>query len=405
MAKRIRMTQRSAAQPPASYGWEPEHPAHKADPEVDAYLIDNDGNGTGSEPSDFAEDVSPGPYAQGPAPASYGWDPDHPAAKADAKGAAPSEKKAAMQRMAAEKKAAKCIRIAQAMLGNVDADTIEDQAVDLMDLSNSAINATMDRLSAAFLADEDESDVEAYSRAQNDAQLGYGGMEAGDDADMVAEEMLAAMLAEEDEAEAGYGLMSEEDEAEAGLFAEDEAEAGHHMAEDPEACGTMNAEEGMEAGDEEVEAMLAEMLAPEPALDLAPQMDELESDPSDMGMMEDPMDAEIGLEMMAEDDPMGLSAEDGDDAEASDEVLAQLFGGKVAGDDEDEEEDEEDEEEEDEEEEKAEKKASSNRRPKVRKASKGARSLGSVTKAATSEVNDLSKLWTMAPDVSDVFGK
>ncbi|MBL97656.1 MAG: hypothetical protein CMF52_07550, partial [Legionellales bacterium] len=203
---------------------------------------------------------------------------------------------------------------------------------------------------------------------------------------------------EEDEAEAGFGLMAEEDEA----------EAGHHMAEDPEACGTMNAEEGMEAGDEEVEAMLAEMLAPEPALDLAPQMDELESDPSDMGMMEEPMDAEIGLDMMAEDDPMGLSAEDGEDAEASDEVLAQLFGGKVAGDDEDEDEDaeEEDAEEEDEDEdEKAEKKASSNRRPKVRKASKGARSLGSVTKAATSEVNDLSKLWTMAPDVSDVFGK
>lgn len=401
MAKRIRMTQRSAAQPPASYGWEPEHPAHKADPEVDAYLIDNDGNGTGSEPSDFAEDVAPGPYAQGPAPASYGWEPDHPAAKADAKGAAPSEKKAAMQRKAAEKKAAKCIRIAQAMLGNVDADTIEDQAVDLMDLSNDAINATMDRLSAAFLADEDESDVEAYSRAQNDAQLGYGAKEA-DDADMVAEEMLAAMLAEEDEAEAG---LFAEDEAEAGLFAEeDEAEAGHHMAEETEACGDMAAEEGMEAGDEEVEAMLAEMLSPEPA---APVMDELESDPADM-MMEEPMDAEIGLDMMAEDDPMGLSAEDGEDAEASDEVLAQLFGGKVAGDDEEEDEDaeEEDEDAEDEEEEeKAEKKASSNRRPKVRKASKGARSLGSVTKAASSEVNDLSKLWTMAPDVSDVFGK
>jgi len=100
---------------------------------------------------------------------------------------------------------------------------------------------------------------------------------------------------------------------------------------------------------------------------------------------------------------MGLSAEDGEDAEASDEVLAQLFGGKVAGDDEDEDEDAEEEDED--EDEKAEKKASSNRRPKVRKASKGARSLGSVTKAATSEVNDLSKLWTMAPDVSDVFGK
>ena len=400
MAKRIRMTQRSAAQPPASYGWEPEHPAHKADPEADAYLIDNDGNGTGSEPSDFAEDVAPGPYAQGPAPSSYGWEPDHPAAKADAKGAAPSEKKAAMQRLAAERKAAKCIRIAQAMLGDVDVDTLEDQAVDLMDLTTNAINATMDRLSAAFLADDDEADVEAYDRAQNDAQLGYGGKEA-DDADMVAEEMLAAMLAEEDEAEAG--LFAEEDEAEAGLYAEED---------EAEACGDMAADHEMEAGDEEVEAMLAEMLDPEPALDLAPQLDELESDPADMGMMEEPMDAEIGLEMMAEDDPMGLSAEDGEDAEASDEVLAQLFGGKVAGDDEDEDEDaddadedEGDDEGEDEEEEKAEKKASSNQRPKARKASKGARSLGSVTKAASSEVNDLSKLWRMAPDVSDVFGK
>jgi len=191
------MTQRNAAQPPASYGWEPEHPAHKADPEVDDYLIDNDGNGTGSEPSDFAEDVAPGPYAQGPAPASYGWDPDHPAAKADAKGAAPSEKKAAMQRKAAERKAAKCIRIAQALLGKAaTAETVEDQAVDFMDLTRDAINATMDRLSAAFLADDegDEDDKEAYSRAQNDPELGYGGKEA-DAADMVAEELLAAMLA------------------------------------------------------------------------------------------------------------------------------------------------------------------------------------------------------------------
>ena len=383
MAKRIRMTQRSAAQPPASYGWEPEHPAHKADPEADAYLIDNDGNGAGSEPSDFAEDVAKGPYAQGPAPSSYGWEPDHPAAKADAKGAAPSEKKAAMQRKAAERKAAKCIRIAQALLGDVDADTIEDQAVDLMDLTSDAINATMDRLSAAFLADDDEAeaDVEAYSRQQNDAQLGYGGKEA-DDADMVAEELLAAMLAEEEAAE-----------PEAGIFAEDA---------EPEACGMEAEEEG-----DEVEAMLAEMLAPEAEeeveadLDLAPEDDEL--------LEEDPMDAEIGLEMVADEDPMGLSAED---AEASDEILAQLFGGKVAGDDEDADEDADAEEEDadedadaEEEGEKEAKKASTNRRPKARKATKGAKSLGTVTKAASSEVNDLSKLWSVAPDVSDVFGR
>ena len=287
--KRIRLTNRNAAQPPASYGWEAEHPAHKADPEADAYLIDNDGNGSGSEPSDFAEDVAPGPYSQGPAPASYGWDPEHPAAKADAKGAAPSEKKAALSRRAAEKKAAKCIRIAQALLGTADTDTIEDQAVDLMDLTADAINATMDRLSAAFLADdESEEDKEAYSREQNNAQLGYGGKEA-DAADMVAEELLAQMLAEEEEEEAPAEMeaAAEEDEV--------------------EACG-------MEAGDDEVEAMLGELLAPEEAAPALIEDELLEDD------MEAPMDdGEIGLQMMAED-PMGL----GDEVEAGgDDLLAQ----------------------------------------------------------------------------------
>lgn len=372
--KRIRMTNRRAAQPPASYGWEAEHPAHKADPEVDDYLIDNDGNGTGSEPSDFAEDVAPGPYAQGPAPASYGWEPEHPAAKADAKGAAPSEKKATMDRKAAERKAAKCIRIAQALLGDVDANTIEDQAVDLMDLTSDAINSTMDRLSAAFLAEEDEDAVEAYHREQNNPQLGYGGKEA--DADMVAEELLAAMLAEEEEEEEAPAA------PEAMMYAE-EAPA----EEEVEACG-------MEAGDDEVEAMLADMLAPEAEEEAVEAHDEL--------LEEDPMDeGEIGLEMMAED-PMGL----GEDVEANDELLAQLFGGKVAGDDEEDEGEDADDADEDEgedEEKEAGKKAAS-LKPKARKASKGAKSLGSVTKSATSEVNDLSKLWSVAPDVSDVFG-
>ena len=382
--KRIRMTNRSAAQPPASYGWEPEHPAHKADPEADAYLIDNDGNGTGSEPSDFAEDVAPAPYAQSAAPSSYGWEPEHPAAKADAKGAAPSEKKAALQRKAAERKAAKCIRIAQALLGQgVDTDTIEDQAVDLMDLSADAINATMDRLSAAFLADDE---VEAYHREQNDAQLGYGGSKEADDADMVAEELLAAMLAEEEEA------------PEASLYAEEdcapEASSAYMMAEeDVESCG-------MQAGDDEVEAMLADMLAPEAEEEIEAQdhcADELLEEDHSAPMQ----DGEIGLEMMAED-PMGL----GDEVEASDELLAQLFGGKVAGDDEDGDDADGDDADADadEDEKEAGKKAAS-LKPKARKASKGARSLGSVTKTATSEVNDLSKLWAVAPDVSDVFGK
>ena len=56
------------------------------------------------------------------------------------------------------------------------------------------------------------------------------------------------------------------------------------------------------------------------------------------------------------------------------------------------------------EEEEAGKKASTKQRPQARKTSKGAKSLGAVTKAASSEVNDLSQLWESAPDVTDVFG-
>ena len=56
-----------------------------------------------------------------------------------------------------------------------------------------------------------------------------------------------------------------------------------------------------------------------------------------------------------------------------------------------------------EEEEKAEKKAS-RLRPQPRKASTGVKTLGAVSKTAKSEMNDLEKLWTSAPDVSNFFG-
>ena len=47
------------------------HPASSdLNKEIDAYAID----------SDFGEEVSSGPYRSGPAPASVGWEADHPAA-------------------------------------------------------------------------------------------------------------------------------------------------------------------------------------------------------------------------------------------------------------------------------------------------------------------------------------
>ena len=114
-------------------------------------------------------------------------------------------------------------------------------------------------------------------------------------------------------------------------------------------------------------------------------------------------------------DPMGLSNE----VEADDTLLTDLFGIKAAGDDEEAEEEEAEEsdkeaaakgadEEEAEEEEADDEKASSkkaNLRPRGRKPSAGAKSLGSVTgKTASNEIGDLEKLWSSAPDVSNVFG-
>jgi len=363
---------REAAAPPASYGWQPEHPAHKADPEVDDYLIDNDGNGTGSEPADFNEDVNQGPYQNAEHPATPDEGPFHPAQ--------PAGKKAAMRRKAAEKKAAKCIRIAQAMLGpDATVAQIEDQAVDLMDLTDNAIDTAIDRLSAVL--------VEATPGGQNDPDGdtlnpghtldGHPAIQADPEQvkaeqpkeaadflaeDEEAEELLAAMLAEEEEAPA-------------------EPEAMQQWGEEEEACG------------DDAEAELP-----------------VESDISDM--------------MAPEGDPMGLA----DEGPAEDDaLLAELFGGRLAADEEEAEEEEAEEEEAEEEEagkkassheeaddeeaddeeaeeEEAGKKASTKQRPQARKTSKGAKSLGAVTKAASSEVNDLSQLWESAPDVTDVFG-
>lgn len=388
---RVRMTQRNAghennreaASAPASYGWEPDHPAHKADPEVDDYLIDNDGNGTGSEPSDFNEDVHAGPYENGAHPATPDEGPYHPAQ--------PAGKQAAMRRRAAEKKAAKCIRIAQAMLGETaTVAQIEDQAVDLMDLSDASIDRQLERLSTIGV-NADQNDPE-------DKTLNPGGTVDGEPAieadpeeveeeskkaadflaeeDLAAEELLAAMLAEE------------EADEEAG----DEEAYGDVMSEMPMMAEMpvmgempMMAEHHDEASDE-----IADLMAPE-AGDPMGLMDEGPSE-------DDAILAELFAGRLASDEEG--EDEEGEDEEAEDEDEE---AGKKASDDEAEDEEAEDEEAEDEDEE-AGKKAASKQRPKARKSSKGARSLGAVTKAASSEINDLSQLWETAPDVTDVFG-
>ena len=129
---RKRMTwERKASTHPAYPDEGPAHPAYAGeDPEADAYE-----NG---DPSSWGEDPMDGPYVQSAHPAYPDEGP-----------ASPAYDKAAMER-----KAAKCIRIASAMLGKkASVSNVESQALVLMDLDNRAIQATLARLAA-----EDESD-------------------------------------------------------------------------------------------------------------------------------------------------------------------------------------------------------------------------------------------------------
>ena len=145
MSKRQRLTsvKKEASPPPATPGYaeyfsdEP-HPVAQEDPSADQYMIGG--------PSEFAEDPHPPPYEQPEHPATPWEGSDHPA-----------NKKAAQLRAATERKAAKCVRIAQHMLGKEATPAqIEDQALDLMDMPDTQLNTTLRRLGGDFMAEDEE---------------------------------------------------------------------------------------------------------------------------------------------------------------------------------------------------------------------------------------------------------
>ena len=106
--RRSRLTwNKKADNAPATPNEGYDHPADQGQQPVEKYFIDNDGNGVGSEPSDFAEDVHQPPYNKGDHPATPHEGHDHPAMKQAARDI----------RASVERKASKCIRIAQATLG------------------------------------------------------------------------------------------------------------------------------------------------------------------------------------------------------------------------------------------------------------------------------------------------
>ena len=111
-------------------------------------------------------------------------------------------------------------------------------------------------------------------------------------------------------------------------------------------------------------------------------------------------------------DPMGL----GEEVVEEDEMLAEIFGGRVAkkkAEDEEAEEadegaDDEAKEEDADEKEGGKKKKKAAQRPQPQKPRTGVRTVGQISKAASSpqgkEISELSRLWTSQPDVSDIFG-
>jgi hypothetical protein len=398
--------------------WEGEsHPATSPDPEADAYE-----NG---DPSSWAEDPHPPPYRTSPAPA-YPYDDGgykHPATQAGA----PAKNASMNLRASVERKASKCIRIATALLGQqvaaaaqsgdkVATDMIEDQALDLMDLSDARIANTLLRLEAST---EDE---ETLLRKMLAAEGGEGEETAEDEE---AEAKASKKAAESDMMAAIMSLKAEIQSLKAGKHHMGEEEApvqgGHHFGGDDEDAMLAEMLEQEKMGGHshmsEEDAMLAEMLkeaegAPEM---VAPQA-AAPAMPAPKATMPMPMAEDEEPVMGGYEDPMAMGDEDmmGDDEEA---MLASLFASRSAGDEGDESaEDEEsetaskkagesDEEAEEEEEvETASKKASL--RPQPKKASAGAKTIGSQTRVASGggDLGDLARLWASAPDVSKVFG-
>jgi len=380
------------------------HPAGYTDPEADAYE-----NG---DTSAWGEDVNTDPVRTSPQPANPMDDGGyrHPAAQAGA----PAKNASRDVFAAAERKAELCLRIAEALLGKqATGSMLEDQAFDFMAMSDTHVASTLRRLEAStededtllrrMLAAEGEEEEEAEEPAKTAAEdklaqvltalstlqaqinsLQAPKAVAACDAPMLAgvdheaEEMLQAMMQTEAPVAAGV-----DHEAEEMLQAMMQAEA-------PVAAGV----------DHEAEDMLQAMMQEEAA-----KVAEIPVEaPATAGRsLADFMEDEMVVEMDALEDPMGLMMDDSFMGE-DDALLANLFASddlKVAGD------------EDEEEEEKPSKEGQAKQarvltarlNPQPKKASKGARTVGTqVRTAGTAEaLGELSRLWESAPNVDKVF--
>ena len=157
------------------------HPASSDQPAVDAYGFD----------AEFGEGVRKGPYRSGPAPASVGWEPEHPAVSDELVEdyALTDDLRQENLKKAMERKAAKCIRIAESRLGrNASQSEIEDLALRMMDIPNRTVNARVARLADNAVGVGTNNEVDNFGVGQD------GTLPASDDFSMAE---LDAELAEE----------------------------------------------------------------------------------------------------------------------------------------------------------------------------------------------------------------
>ncbi len=414
---------RIASAHPATPDEGPASPAHTQD-DPNEHQYEN------GDTSSWAEDPTKGPYPQSAHPAYPDEGP-----------ASPAYKQARL-----EIKAAKCIKMAKAMLPKTaSVQMIEDQALSFMDLDNRSIQASLSRLAGeeeeVVEEEEDKEEGKTAAEAEEEPEAEEEVEEVKKEARLLKAQVkfLQTKLArltrtageeevvEEKEEEvkkeaakkasriarlrrlAGEEEVVEEKEVkkEANWSLSSEALLEEMLAEegmsDCESCG----EEGMDE-----EALLEEMLAEEGMMPVAPATaeNEIESnlpapapeeaacEPEAEAFFEEefPVLEEEEVFFGEEEDPMGFLDNDMDADERL--LMAKLFG-KSAG----------DEAEEEPKEEEKPKTASTQTRtasvvqkPQPKKPNPGVTRLGGVQKEANSN-NDLSKLWETAPDISKFF--
>lgn len=428
---------RFASAHPATPDEGPASPAHTQD---DPGEHDYENGDTSS----WAEDPTKGPYPNSAHPATPDEGP-----------ASPAYKQAKL-----EIKAAKCIKLAKAMLGRTaSVQAIEDQALSFMDLDNRSIQASLARLSGKEEAEDEEASEECEDETEKKASKEEAEEETEEEGAKKEARLLKAQVkflhaklarltrsagkeetedeeaAEEDTKKKAKlqraarlrRLAGEEESEEEAAEEENKKKASSRRAnfsmssealleemlseegmDDYESCGEealleeMLAEEGMDECSEE-EALLEEMLAEE-------GMDECASEEAVMPVApaaaENEVEANLPEAYFEPDvddfigEPEPLFLEEEDPMGFLDSEMApeeRLLMAKLFGKSAGDEA-----EEEAAEEKKEETKKEASLKPQPKKPNPGVTRLANVTKEAGAN-NDLAKLWETAPDVSKFF--